>query len=117
MSSITGWVDPRTAQLSIDQIVAYLQAHDWKQKAYPMPELLVFEGPLDDEGKPFLIDIPSNTDHPAYLMRMGDMFHILSSLEHRQPHLILEEMLQSQSTENRKHTPPNGTSKSTTKRK
>ena len=48
------WVDPRIHQVRADQARAYLLGRGWQLQPYPGPELLVFGGPVDDDGQPVL---------------------------------------------------------------
>lgn len=45
------WVDPRVRSVRVAAVRSYLLGRGWKLRPYPGPELLVFEGPVDDDGQ------------------------------------------------------------------
>lgn len=79
--------------IPVDNLVRYLQATGWRRrKDYPLPNVLVFIGPPDDNGE--LIDcvFPSTTDARSYARDVGRVIEALSILEQRRPEEIAEEI-------------------------
>lgn len=89
----SGWIDPRVDRVSVDQVRNYLLSHGWRLRAFPGPELLVFEGPNDDDGEPILQVLPSSERLRDYRMRVVDLIDALSIIEDRPAVAILTDML------------------------
>lgn len=87
------WVDPRMERVRVDDVRAYLEAHGWVQKPYPRPELLVFEGPLDDGGEPIVQVLPSSERLADYRLRVEELIASLSVLEDRPAVEVLGDLL------------------------
>ena len=60
------WIDPRIAQVTVSGARAYLLDHGWRPRPFPRPEVLVFEGPISDEGRPFVQILPSSDKFVDY---------------------------------------------------
>src|SRR5438105_3704962 len=54
------WIDPRINEVTVAGARTYLQSRGWHLQSYPRPELLVFEGPKDDNGEPIIQVLPSS---------------------------------------------------------
>jgi hypothetical protein len=91
--SQSAWVDPRIDRVSVAAVRAYLDAHGWRLQPFPGPELLVFEGPKDDDGQPILQVLPSSERLRDYRMRVEDLIGALSVIENRPASEILTEIL------------------------
>ena len=44
------WVDPRVQGVRVASLREYLEAHGWRRKPFPRPEVLVYWGPPDTTG-------------------------------------------------------------------
>jgi hypothetical protein len=54
------WVDPRVRQVKTANLHAYLVARGWKPRPSPRPQVLHFEGPPQQKGKPILQTVPAH---------------------------------------------------------
>ena len=54
--------DPLLEQLDSAGFVAWLAANNWKRKAHPNERMIVFTGPLDDDGVPLILVLPATAD-------------------------------------------------------
>ncbi len=66
-----------------EAIRAYLVSHGWQQVAFKRPELLVFEGPCDDDGKPIIQVIPRSEQSSDFDTRARELLDTLSVIENR----------------------------------
>jgi hypothetical protein len=89
------WVDPRIDRVTVDNVRTYLLNHGWRLQPFPGPELLVFEGPKDDDGEPILQVLPSSERLRDYRMRVEDLIGALSVIEGRPATDILTDILSS----------------------
>jgi hypothetical protein len=87
------WVDPRVQQVKAAGVRSYLLERGWKLQTYPRPELLVFEGPLDDDGEEIIQVVPSSERMSDFRRRVEELIGALSVLEGRPAVAILEDML------------------------
>ena len=88
------WVDPRVANVRLAALESYLLKHGWKRVPHPRRQLMVFEGPLDDDdGEPFLITFPSSESFKDFRADVIQAITALSVLEDRHPVEILNDML------------------------
>jgi hypothetical protein len=67
--------------LSIDNFRIYLEQHGWILVYHPNKRLLVFEGPLDDNGEPIILAIPNQLKYRDAYDRFADAINILADLE------------------------------------
>jgi len=88
------WVDPRIASVRVASVQSYLLRHGWQQRPYPQPELLVFQGPPDDNGEPIIQIVPSSEGMRDFGLRMEELIAALSVLEGRLAQDILTDILQ-----------------------
>jgi hypothetical protein len=89
----SAWVDPRIDRVSVDNVRTYLLHHGWRLQPYPGPELLVFEGPADDDGEPIIQVLPSSERLRDYRMRVEDLIGAVSVIEDRPAADVLTDML------------------------
>ena len=87
------WVDPRVAQVNAAGLESYLLARGWKRVDHPRKQLMVFEGPLDDDGEPFLIVVPSSERFRDFLGGLVRAIETLSIIEDRRPVAVLNDLL------------------------
>ena len=91
--SSTGWVDPRIQLLRAITLRDYLLDRGWKLQAYPGPELMVFEGPKDDDGEPIVPVVPASEQLRDFRDRVEELLGALSVLEDRAARDILNDLL------------------------
>lgn len=72
-----------TARVSAADVAAWLTAIGWTKRDYKRPELWVFEGPLDHEGKPLVGVIPSDEAYPDFADRLDDLLRLVAAATHR----------------------------------
>jgi hypothetical protein len=99
-----GWVDPRVEQVRVADVQSYMLHHGWKRRPYARPELLVFGGVLDDDGKEIIQVVPSSETLRDYRLRIVQLINALSVFEERPPVAILNDIL----AENAAPAPVNG---------
>jgi hypothetical protein len=87
------WIDPRIDRVTVSDVRAYLLARGWRLQPFPGPELLVFEGPKDDEGEPIVQVLPSSESLKDYRMRVEDLIGALGVIENRPATSILSDVL------------------------
>jgi hypothetical protein len=87
------WVDPRAQLVRVVGVQSYLLGRGWRPKPYPGPELLVFEGPLDDDGEPIIQVVPSSEQMLDFRLRVTELIEALSVLEDRPATEILTDIL------------------------
>jgi hypothetical protein len=92
------WVDPRIHQVRVAQVRAYLLGRGWQLQPYPGPELLVFGGPVDDDGQPVLQVLPSSEQMRDYPMRLEELITALSIMEDRHATEVLTDILRQPTT-------------------
>jgi hypothetical protein len=93
MSAMGRWVDPRIQSVRVADVKHYLLRHHWKIKPYPRPELLVFEGPLDDNGQPIIQVLPSEEHFVDYQQRLLELISSLAVIEDRYAVDVLNDIL------------------------
>lgn len=104
------WVDPRLAQVRVEGIRAYLLGRGWRLQPYPGPELLVFEGPTDDDGQPIVQVLPSSEQMRDFSLRVEELIAALSILEDRPAADILSDILNEASVDGQRTEEKNGSS-------
>src|SRR5262245_3810522 len=87
------WVDPRVATVRIDQPTAYLGDHGWEPRPFPRPEILLYEGPLDDDGEAITLWVPASEQLDDYRFGVARIITNLSVFEERHPVQILDDVL------------------------
>jgi hypothetical protein len=87
------WIDPRVNEVRPEQARAYMLAHGWEPKPFPRPEVVLFEGPLDDDGRPIRLFVPSERKGTDYLECIARLITTLAILEDRLAVDVLIDML------------------------
>ncbi len=87
------WIDPRISLVRVAGLRSYLLGRGWRPQSYPGPELLVFEGPADDDGRPIVQVLPSSEQMRDFGLRVEELIAALSILEDRPPRDILSDIL------------------------
>lgn len=80
--------------IDVPHITAYLGASNWKRRAnFPRKELVVFEGPPDDNGEPIEAVFPSSARFSDFRRRLVDLLEGLAVIENRPSIEIALDML------------------------
>ncbi len=69
--------------VKVGDLRAYLLARGWRVRPFPKQELIYFEGPLDDEGRPIIQLVPSSEQLSDYPYRVQELISTLSAIEER----------------------------------
>lgn len=85
-------IHPLTHKIRVDDVRDYLIDRGWIVKPFDRSEVIVFEGPLDDEGNPIVQLVPSLDDAPGFLLRIQELIHALSVIEGRSAEQILRDI-------------------------
>jgi hypothetical protein len=102
------WVDPRLPQIRVAGVRSYLRGQGWRLQPYPGPELLVFEGPHDDDGQPIVQVLPSSEQMRDFPLRIEELISALGILENRSPHDIVSDILKENTQEQQPESVKNG---------
>jgi hypothetical protein len=92
------WVDPRIDRVRVADVRNYLLNRNWRLQPYPGPELLVFEGPKDDDGETIIQVLPASERLKDYRMRLENLIGALAVIEDRPAADVLTDMLASAAT-------------------
>lgn len=93
------WVDPRLPLVRVAGVRSYLLSRGWRLQPYPRPELLVFEGPADDDGQPIVQVLPSSEQMRDFPLRVEELIAALSILEDRPAPDVLSDILNERAAE------------------
>src|SRR5262245_10828596 len=93
------WVDPSLPLVRVAGVRSYLLSRGWRLQPYPGPELLVFEGPADDDGQPIVQVLPSSEQMRDFPLRVEELIAALSILEDRPAPDILSDILSEKTAE------------------
>ena len=93
------WVDPRIRLVRVADARAYLRSKGWQLKPFPRPQLLVFEGPANEDEQASTQVLPASESSADYQMRCVDLITNLSVLEDRHPVDILNDILNQHASE------------------
>lgn len=74
-------------------LLRYLKDKGWSRKEHPNDKLLLFRGPLSDNGAPLEVLIPSNEQYLDYADRVNDVVKILSLIVQKSASDIVREIL------------------------
>jgi hypothetical protein len=87
------WIDPRVQQVRVADMRSYLLDHGWKPKPSPRPQIDLFEGPLDDDGKPIVLLVPATKKGRDYFQRIIELISSLAVIEDRYAVDVLNDIL------------------------
>ena len=90
------WVDPRVEQVRVAGVRAYFLRRGWALQPSPNPNLLRFEEPATDNGRPLFQMVPASEEFADFRQRIAELITTLSEVEGRHPVTILEDMLREQ---------------------
>ncbi len=80
-------------QVRVDHVRAYMLNHGWQAHPSQRRDTILFEGPLDDAGKPLRDHFPATEDFSDFGRCVEDLIRMLTKLEKRTPEDIIAEML------------------------
>ena len=84
---------PVLAGIELRHVTAYLGSAGWLRRAdFPRPELIVFDGPPDDDGDPIQAVLPAADRTLDFRLRLSDLLRTLAVLEGRPGRDIALEM-------------------------
>jgi len=78
--------------VTADDIKQYLTKNGWKLAPFKRPELLVFEGPMTDEGEPILQILPSSEKASDFALRARELISALGVIENRPGEDVLRDI-------------------------
>lgn len=78
--------------VTADNIKQYLTKNGWKLAPFKRPELLVFEGPMTDEGEPILQVLPSSEKASDFALRAQELISALGVIENRPGEDVLRDI-------------------------
>lgn len=93
------WVDPRLSLVRVAGVRSYLLGRGWRLQPHPAAELLVFEGPADDDGQPIVQVLPSSEQMRDFPLRTEELIAAVSILEDRPARDIVSDILNQGATE------------------
>lgn len=85
--------------LEVGDLTSYLEAKGWRRRDFPREEVLLFAGPLDNEGEPIEVVFPASKQAGDFRVRVVDVLKTLTVLEDRDEQSIVYEMPQGPSLE------------------
>lgn len=88
------WIDPRVLSVRVADLESYLLRNGWKPRPSPRPQMLWFEEPTDDGGKPIIQAVPSAERGSDYPQRVIEVITNLALLEDRYAVEVLNDVLQ-----------------------
>jgi hypothetical protein len=93
MKPLDPWIDARVSDVQPEQARTYVLTHGWVQKPFPRREMWLFEGPLDDEGQPIRLFVPSERNGSDYPECIARLVTALAVIEDRYAVAVLNDML------------------------
>jgi hypothetical protein len=90
------WVDPRVRSVRLGGVRAYLLGRGWAPKPNPNANLLRFERPAEENGKPVFTMVPASDELSDFAQSITYLITTLSDLEDRHPVEVLEDILRQQ---------------------
>ena len=78
--------DVLQANLSVQDVVDYVLEHDWQPRSQPNENILVFVGPLDDEGNEITLILPANDVFTDKDLRITEAVYLLADIAMRYVH-------------------------------
>jgi hypothetical protein len=86
------WQELNVDRPTPEQVRRYMLDRGWQIQPH-RPELIVFEGPLADNGERIIQVLPSSETLVDYSIRLHEMLKALSVIENRPVREILADML------------------------
>jgi hypothetical protein len=69
--------------IRVADLRAYLLSNGWKVRPFKRPQVIYFEGPPGDDGRPLVLLVPASEHLRDYLFRVEEILRTLSILENR----------------------------------
>jgi hypothetical protein len=79
-------------ELDLENFRDYVEETGWKELLYPSDRLKVFEGPLNDDGRPIILSIPIKRGFRDTDDRLLDAINLLSVVEETSPYVIVQKI-------------------------
>jgi hypothetical protein len=85
----------RTSKLPITDVdirtlTAYLERTGWRRTPHANSDIVLFEGPEDDEGKPIKLILPKQNDLQDSYLRLEEAINLLAVIEEKSPHDLIQ---------------------------
>ena len=80
--------------LSINDLVKWVEAHGWKRIAHPNEKVFVFVEPLASVEPPLKIFIPHHLQYLDAYQRIAEVVQLLANYYDRSPQAIIQEINQ-----------------------
>ncbi|MCI0455506.1 MAG: hypothetical protein L0Z62_00835 [Gemmataceae bacterium] len=93
-NQLAPWVDPRVKFVKVAALKAYLLRQKWEEVASPRSQMLLFKGPVGDDGEPIIQAVPSAERGSDYTQRVIDLITNLAVIEDRYAVEVLNDILQ-----------------------
>ncbi len=90
---INPWIDPRVDSVRAVDAQSYMLRHGWTPRPFPRPEVLIFQGPLADDGELIELVVPAEEGASDYGQCIISLITSLATLEDRPAVAVLDEML------------------------
>jgi hypothetical protein len=87
------WVDPRVDLVTPEAAAAYLERRGWRRKPFPRPEVMLYEGPLADDGERIDLAVPAKAGGSRYPLSIEELIGSLAVIENRGVAEILGDIL------------------------
>ena len=84
--------DPLLKKIPINVFVGYLERNGWVQIDHPNDRIFLFQGPLDDDGKPLQLILPRNHDLEDAGSRLADAVNLLSVIQQENPNILIQKI-------------------------
>ena len=91
--NVPSLVHPLFHEIRVNDVRDYLIDRGWVVKPFNQSEVIVFEGPLDDEGNPIVQLVPASRDMRGFFLRMQELLQSLSIIEERPAEQILHDIV------------------------
>lgn len=78
--------------LSLEKLTDYLESTGWKKVDHPNNRIILFHGPLDDEGLPLELVVPRSVVYEDALVRLAEVINTLATLQRKSPRSIVNEI-------------------------
>ncbi len=84
--------NPLLSYLTTEEFVEYLTSNGWRVVPYPNQQLLLFEGAVDDIGKPIKLILPSDEGFDDAPLRFSEAINLISAIQNISPEEIISEI-------------------------
>lgn len=84
--------DIESRGLEIQDIVAYVKSRGWQPVPDPWDKFLIFDGPLDKQGKPIRLTLPLRDQPEIMPLRLSVAINQLAAVERRSAEEVLTDL-------------------------